>query len=101
MDKSFEYTLTQRPAASRLWRETASMVTAAARTPPVIMNLIGEGKANRSIPLDIDWMTRAPNRADQTLPRPPKRLVPPMTTEAITRKSKSPPPEDWFAAIRL
>jgi hypothetical protein len=48
------------------------MVTAMANTAPVIMNLIGEGSASKSIPLEMDWITNAPRRADQTLPRPPK-----------------------------
>ena len=39
-------------------------------------------------------MTSAPVSADHTVPRPPKRLVPPMTAEAMALSSTSPLPED-------
>ena len=42
-------------------------------------------------------MTSAPNSVDQTLPRPPKRLVPPMTAAAIASSSSVPPPV-WVLA---
>ena len=40
------------------------------------MNLTAEESASRSIPLEIEPITSAPSSADQTEPRPPKRLVP-------------------------
>ncbi len=42
---------------------------------------------NRFIPLLITPINRAPTRVPHTLPRPPARLVPPMTTAAITSSS--------------
>ena len=62
------------------------------------MNLTLESSAFRSIPLEIDPMTSAPRSADHAVPRPPKRLVPPMTAAAIELRSRSPPPEDWLTA---
>ena len=34
-------------------------------------------------PLEIDWITMMPSSAEKALPRPPNRLVPPMTAAAM------------------
>ena len=44
------------------------------------------------MPLEIDWITRMPSSAAQAVPRPPNRLVPPMTAAAIALSRTSPPP---------
>ncbi len=78
----------------------ASTVTASSSTAPVTMNLTSESNAFRSIPLEIEPITRAPRRADQAVPRPPNRLVPPMTAAAMAFSSTVPPPEPWLTANR-
>jgi predicted dehydrogenase len=50
------------------------------------------------MPFEIDPITRAPSKADQTEPRPPKRLVPAITGPAIANSSRSLPPELWLTA---
>ena len=62
------------------------MVTAASNTEPVTMNLTDDEYASRSMPFEIDPITREPNSADHTVPRPPNRLVPPMTAAAMAFK---------------
>ena len=62
------------------------------------MNLTAEESASRSIPLEIEPITRAPSSAVQTEPRPPKRLVPAITGPAIASSSSSLPPEFWLTA---
>ena len=52
-----------------------------------------EGKDNKSIPLLIDPMTIAPNNAAQALPRPPNKLVPPITAAAMEFNNTLPPPD--------
>jgi len=52
------------------------------------------------MPLAIEPITNAPSKADQALPRPPKRLVPPITAAAIALSNTSPAPEDWLTASR-
>ena len=52
------------------------------------------------MPLEIEPMTSAPSRADQAEPRPPNRLVPPMTAAAMALSSRSLPPDDWLTASR-
>ena len=71
-----------RPAERRR-RLRASSVTAASRTPPVIMNLTDDSSPSRLMPFEIEPITSAPSRADQTEPRPPNRLVPAITGPAI------------------
>ncbi len=44
------------------------------------------------MPLSTLVMTSAPNSALVTLPRPPNRLVPPMTAAAMALSSSPPPP---------
>jgi hypothetical protein len=78
---------------------SASMVTAMARTAPVIMYLAQEASASRSMPLEMEPITSAPSSAAQTRPRPPNRLTPAMTGPAIESSSTSLPPEDWLTAI--
>ncbi len=63
------------------------------------MNWTAEAMPSSAIPEAMDWMTRTPRRADQVLPRPPNRLVPPMTAAAIAFIRRLPAPEDWFAAL--
>ena len=58
------------------------------------MNLMDDESARKSKPLATEPITKAPNSADQVLPRPPKRLVPPMTPAAIAFSKTSPLPED-------
>ena len=41
------------------------------------------------MPLLMEPMTMAPSRADQTVPRPPKRLVPAMTGPAMANRRRS------------
>ena len=65
-----------------------------------MMNFTDDSKLSRSIPFEIDWMTRMPSSAAQTVPRPPNRLVPPMTAAAIALSNTSPPPADWLTASR-
>ena len=84
----------------RCWRAIASTITASSRTPPVTMNLTAEESASRSIPLEIEPITRAPSSAVQTEPRPPKRLVPAITGPAIASSRSSLPPEFWLTASR-
>jgi hypothetical protein len=44
------------------------------------------------MPEAIDWMTSAPSSADQVEPRPPNRLVPPMTAAAMALIRSVPDP---------
>ena len=46
-------------------------------------------------------ITMTPSSAFQVRPRPPKRLVPPMTAAAMTFISRSPAPALWLAAAIL
>jgi len=62
----------------------------------VIMYFTEDSSASRYIPLEIEPITVAPSRADQTLPRPPKRLVPAITGPAIASSSRLLPPELWL-----
>ena len=48
--------------------------------------------------MEIDWITRMPSSAEYAEPRPPNRLVPPMTAAAMALRLVSPPPLLWFAA---
>ena len=43
-------------------------------------------------------MTSEPRRADHTVPRPPNRLVPPMTAAAMASRRSVPPPVNVPAA---
>ncbi len=43
----------------------------------------------RMVPVAIDWTTRTPSKADHAEPRPPNRLVPPMTAAAIAVSASS------------
>src|SRR5690242_13788904 len=81
-----------RPEAFWDLRDTESMTTAPSSTPPVIMYWIEAFMFSRSRPVVMDWMTSMPRRADHTEPRPPKRLVPPMTAAAMASISVLPPP---------
>ena len=47
------------------------------------ISFTAEESESRSIPLEIEPITRAPSKAVQTEPRPPKRLVPAITGPAI------------------
>ena len=78
-----------RPDDWRPRRAVASTVTASSSTAPVTMNFTSESSAFRSMPFEMDPMTRAPRSADHAVPRPPKRLVPPMTAAAIEFRSRS------------
>src|SRR5262245_4706630 len=59
-----------------------------------------DSSASRFIPFEIEPITVAPSRADQTLPRPPKRLVPAITGAAIASSRRLLPPELWFTESR-
>jgi hypothetical protein len=59
---------------------------------PETMYLTSADWPMRSRPLESLPITSAPNSADPTLPRPPNRLVPPMTAAAIDSSSVSTPP---------
>ncbi len=62
------------------------------------MNLNDESRFSRVSPLEIDWITRTSRSAAKAVPRPPNRLVPPMTAAAMALRLTSPPPLLWFAA---
>ena len=72
---------TQVPGA-RPRRARASMVTAASSTRAVTTYLAAALKPSRPMPLSMAAMTRPPSTAWIGLPRPPNRLVPPMTAAA-------------------
>src|SRR5581483_2809477 len=71
------------PEAALLRRDTESSVTAASSTMPVTMNFVDELTFSRPSPLSIIAITTAPRIALRTAPRPPNRLVPPITQAAI------------------
>ena len=50
-----------------------SRTTAPSSTAPVTMYFVAESRPSRSMPLEIEPMTRAPSSADHTVPRPPNR----------------------------
>ena len=53
------------------------------------------------MPLEIEPITSAPSRADQTLPRPPNRLVPAITGPAIAQQQQvAAARSDWLTASR-
>ena len=52
------------------------------------------------MPFAIVAITSEPNSALRTSPRPPKRLVPPMTAAAIASISSVPPPAFRSALLR-
>ncbi len=62
------------------------------------MNRKDESRSSSVRPLETDWITRMPSRAENALPRPPKRLVPPMTAAAMAFRLTSPAPLAWLAA---
>ena len=62
------------------------------------MNRYDESRLSSVSPFEIDWITRMPSSAANAEPRPPKRLVPPITAAAIALRLTSPPPLLWFAA---
>ena len=70
------------------------MVTAASNTAAVIINFSDDSNASKSMPLEIEPMTSAPSNALQAEPRPPNKLVPPITVAAIAFNKKSLPPDD-------
>src|SRR5919108_1617487 len=72
-----------RPAAARPRRATASTVTASSRIAPSTISFTSGPWPIRSSPFATLPITSAPRSADHTLPRPPNRLVPPMTAAAI------------------
>ncbi len=51
-------------------------------------------------PLEIAWITMMPSTADQAEPRPPNRLVPPITAAAMALRLTSPVPACWLAEAR-
>src|SRR3954471_2500669 len=86
------------PLASRPLLATASTVTAASSTAPVIMKRTSVPRFRSSMPFVIDWITRMPSSAEYAEPRPPNSDVPPITAAAIAFSSTSEPPDDWFTA---
>ena len=79
-------------------RDTESSATASSSTAPVTMNRNEESRFSRVSPLEMDWMTMIPSSAANAEPRPPNRLVPPMTAAAIALRFTSPAPLLWLAA---
>src|SRR3954471_1467788 len=65
------------------------------------MYLTSEFRPSRAMPFEIDAITTAPRRADQTEPRPPNRLVPAITGPAMASSRMSPEPDAWLTAISL
>src|SRR5207253_8081096 len=88
--------LAHRPVASRRRRESVSSVTASRRMTPVVISFVAGLYPTRSIPFEIIAIMSAPSRALRTAPRPPNRLVPPMTAAEIAFSSVSPPPDARF-----
>src|SRR5215212_8659554 len=62
------------------------------------MNFTDDWSERRSMPFEIEPIRSAPSSALQTLPRPPKRLVPATTGPAIASSRTSPAPDDWLTA---
>src|SRR6202011_5671065 len=60
-------------------RASESTITAIASTAPVIMKRSEDDRFSSVRPLAIDWITMMPSTAEYALPRPPNRLVPPIT----------------------
>jgi hypothetical protein len=60
-----------------------SIATATAGTSPVMTKRYDEFRLSSVSPLAMDSMTRTPSSAEKALPRPPNRLVPPMTAAAM------------------
>jgi hypothetical protein len=73
------------------------MVTASRRIAPSTMYLTSAGCPTRSRSFETLPITSAPSKAAQTRPRPPNRLVPPITAAAIASSSSVPPPV-WVLA---
>src|SRR6266487_3612647 len=71
--------------AQRLSR--TSIQTASERTVPRAINLNSGETASSVIPLRRQAMIKAPNRTPSTLPRPPRKLTPPITQAAIASNS--------------
>ena len=77
-------------------RASESTITAMASTAPVIMKRSDDERFSSVSPLEMDWMTMMPSSAEYALPRPPNRLVPPMTAAAIALRLTSPVPACWL-----
>ncbi len=60
-----------------------STTIASSRTAPVTMYRVAVSRLSSVSPFAMDWSTSTPSSADHALPRPPNRLVPPMTAAAI------------------
>ena len=58
----------------------------------MITNFVPVARLSRPMPLAMETITSAPSSTETTRPRPPNRLVPPITAAAITLSSRSPPP---------
>lgn len=93
------HTRQARPCAFCERRDSESMTTAAKSTPPVMMNWTAAGVSVSAMPEAIDWMISMPSAADQVVPRPPNRLVPPMTAAAMALSSRTPEPELWLTEV--
>ncbi|CAM5736990.1 hypothetical protein SALBM311S_04109 [Streptomyces alboniger] len=81
-----------RPCLRAGRRANESKTTAVSSTPPVIMNWTAGSTPSSAMPEAIDWMMSTPSSADQVEPRPPNRLVPPMTAAAMALISSEPEP---------
>ena len=79
----------QRPALRWRRRRTVSSVTAKSRMPPVVMKIMPWVRLSVLRPLAIVAITSAPKSASLTSPRPPKRLVPPITAARSRRSAAS------------
>src|SRR6185436_18809603 len=72
-------------------RPIMSKPTAATRTAPLLMYCVAFSTERSDIPLSRLAMMSAPSIAPETVPRPPMRLVPPITHAAIASSSMSVP----------
>src|SRR5438552_581892 len=90
----------QRPTAAWRRRKTVSRVTAASKMTPVTMNWVSGFEPCRLSPFAIAEMRRAPTTPSLRLPRPPKRLVPPMTAAEIASRRIVPPPAFRSTEVR-
>jgi hypothetical protein len=75
------------------------MDTASSSTAPVTMYRTDESTPTMLSPVWIDWSTMMPSRAAYADPRPPNRLVPPITAAAIAVRFVSVPPVACETAV--
>ena len=76
---------------SRACRGTTSSSTASTMTTPMTIGCRNASTFSRFMPLRITPIISAPTSALATLPRPPRKLAPPITTAAIASSSARSP----------